>query len=175
MPRIRFKKREIGTDPVYQSPMVEKMINLVMRRGKKFLARKMIYKALEKVKEGTKRDPLKVLEEAVKNSVPELEVRATRIGGAIYQVPVRIKGDRGVRLALRWLVQGAKEKRGKPFVEFALRWLVQGAKEKRGKPFVERLAEEIILSSKKQGWAFKKKEDLHKIAQANKAFAHFAW
>jgi len=155
MPRIRFKKREIGTDPVYQSPMVEKMINLVMRRGKKFLARKMVYKALEKVKEGTKRDPLKVLEEAVKNSMPELEVRATRIGGAIYQVPVRIKGDRGVRLALRWLVQGAKEK--------------------RGKPFVERLAEEIILSSKKQGWAFKKKEDLHKIAQANKAFAHFAW
>ena len=155
MPRIKFKKREIGTDPVYQSPMVEKMINLVMRRGKKFLARKMVYKALEKVKEGTKRDPLKVLEEAVKNSMPELEVRATRIGGAIYQVPVRIKGDRGARLALRWLVQGAKEK--------------------RGKPFVERLAEEIILSSKKQGWAFKKKEDLHKIAQANKAFAHFAW
>jgi small subunit ribosomal protein S7 len=155
MPRIRFKKREIGPDPLYQSPMVEKMVNLVMRKGKKILARKMVYKALEKIKGETKRDPLKVLEEAVKNSMPELEVRATRIGGAIYQVPVRVKGDRGMRLALRWLVQGAKEK--------------------KGKPFFERLAEEIILSSKKQGWAFKKKEDLHKIAQANKAFAHFAW
>lgn len=155
MPRIKFKKREIPPDPVYHSPVVEKLINLVMRRGKKTLARKLVYKALEKIKEETKQDPLKVLEMAIKNATPELEVRATRIGGAIYQVPIEIKGDRGMRLAMRWLVEGSREK--------------------KGGPFFEKLAQEIILSSKKQGWAVKKKEELHKLAQANKAFAHFAW
>lgn len=155
MPRTKFKKREISPDPVYRSSVVEKLINLVMRKGKKMLARKLVYKALEQIKKETKQDPLKVLQEAIKNATPELEVRATRIGGAIYQVPIEIKGDRAIRLAMRWLVEGGREK--------------------KGGPFFERLAQEIILSSKKQGWAVKKKEELHKLAQANKAFAHFAW
>jgi small subunit ribosomal protein S7 len=155
MPRIKFKKREILPDTLYNSTVVSKLINLVMRKGKKILARKLVYQALERVKRETKKDPLIILEEAIKNATPELEVRATRIGGAIYQIPIEVKGDRGMRLALRWLVEGAKEK--------------------KGKPFFESLAQEIILSSKNQGWAVKKKEELHKVAQANKAFAHFAW
>lgn len=155
MPRIKFKRRKIEPDFKYNSQLVSKMINYVMRKGKKSLARKIVYKSFEILQEKTKQDPLKVLQEAVKNATPQLEVRATRIGGATYQVPIEVKGDRGQRLALKWLVQEAKLK--------------------KGKSMSEKLAEEIILSAKKQGGAFKRKEQLHKIAQANKAFAHFAW
>lgn len=155
MPRFKFKKRDVKPDMKYNSKVVAKLINYVMREGKKAKAQRIVYKALEIVENATKTDPLKVLETAIKNATPQLEVRATRIGGATYQVPIEVKGDRGPRLAMRWMVEGAKSK--------------------KGKPMFEKLAEEIILSAKNQGHAVKKKEELHKIAEANKAFAHFAW
>ncbi|HDM31774.1 MAG TPA: 30S ribosomal protein S7 [bacterium] len=154
MGRKRYKKREILPDPVYNSVKVAKLINFVMRRGKKSLARKIVYKAFEIIKEKTKKDPLEILEKAVKNATPLWETRARRIGGATYQVPVQVNPDRGWRIAMRWLVQGAREK--------------------RGRPMEERLAEEIINSAKGEGWATRKKIEVHKIAEANKAFAHLA-
>ena len=126
-----------------------------MRKGKKTVARKIVYKALEEVEKKGKRNCLEILEQAIKNATPQLEVRSTRIGGATYQIPIEVKGDRGMRLALRWMVEGAREKKGKRM------W--------------EKLAEEILLASKGQGFAVKKKEEIHKIAEANKAFARFAW
>jgi small subunit ribosomal protein S7 len=110
---------------------------------------------LEEVEKKGKRNCLEILEQAIKNATPQLEVRSTRIGGATYQIPIEVKGDRGMRLALRWMVEGAREKKGKRM------W--------------EKLAEEILLASKGQGFAVKKKEEIHKIAEANKAFARFAW
>ena len=125
-----------------------------MREGKKQLARKIVYKALEKIKEELKKDPIEVLEEAAKKASPAFEVRARRIGGATYQVPVQVDTDRAWRLALKWMVEGAREK--------------------KGKSMIEKLAKEIIASAKGEGFATKKKEELHKIAEANKAFAFLA-
>ncbi len=152
MGRKRYKKREILPDPVYNSVKVAKLINFVMRRGKKQLARKIVYGAFDIIKEKTKKDPLEVLEAAVKNATPQWETRTRRIGGATYHVPVRVDPNRGWRLAMRWIVEGAREK--------------------KGRPMKEKLAEEIIACTKNEGWATRKKEEVHKIAQANKAFAH---
>jgi small subunit ribosomal protein S7 len=154
MGRKRYKKREILPDPLYNSVKVAKLINFVMRRGKKSLARKIVYKTFEIIKEKTKKDPLEIFEKAIKNATPLWETRARRIGGATYQVPVQVNPDRGWRLAMRWLVEGAREK--------------------KGKPMEEKLAEEIIASAKGEGWATRKKIETHKIAEANKAFAHLA-
>jgi len=111
MGRKRYKKREILPDPVYNSVKVAKLINFVMRRGKKSLARKIVYKAFEIIKEKTKKNPLEILEKAVKNATPLWETRARRIGGATYQVPVQVNPNRGWRIAMRWLVQGARKER----------------------------------------------------------------
>jgi len=154
MGRKRYKKREILPDPLYNSVKVAKLINFVMRKGKKALARKIVYKAFEIVKEKTKEDPLEVLEKAIKNATPLWETRARRVGGATYQVPVEVNPDRGWRLALRWIVEGAREK--------------------KGRPMQEKLAEEIINSAKGEGFAVKKKIETHKIAEANRAFAYLA-
>jgi small subunit ribosomal protein S7 len=126
-----------------------------MRRGKKSLARKIVYQAFEIIKEKTKEDPLEIFEQAIKNASPLLEVRSRRVGGATYQVPREVRPERKLSLAMRWLIEAAKSK--------------------KGKPMEEKLAQELILASKNEGGAVKKKENIHKIAEANRAFAHFAW
>lgn len=149
------KKYQIVPDPLYNNIIVAKFINQIMRRGKKEKARKIVYSAFEIIKEKTKKEPLEVFEEALKNASPLLEVKARRIGGATYQVPREVKGERRITLAMRWIIQGAKLK--------------------KGKPMKEKLAEELIEAAENRGAAIKKKENTHKIAEANRAFAHFAW
>lgn len=155
MRRKKKEKRIILPDPVYNSPIVSKFINLVMRKGKKTIARKIVYQAFDILKEKTKKEPLEIFNLALENASPLLEVRPRRIGGATYQVPREVKGERRLTLAMRWLIEGAKAK--------------------RGKPMREKLAEELMEAANNSGWAVKKKEDTHKLAEANRAFAHFAW
>ena len=148
-------ERKIEPDPLYNNLQVAKFINYVMRKGKKELARKIVYQAFEKIKEKLKKDPIEVFEKAVKNATPELEVRPRRIGGATYQVPKVVPPERGRYLAMRWILEAARSK--------------------KGKPMKEKLAEEIIAAFNNTGAAVKKKEEVHKMAEANKAFAHFAF
>jgi len=153
--RKKRVKREIPPDPLYESVMVSKFINHVMRDGKKTIARKIVYGAFDIVKEKTKKDPLEIFEKAIQNVAPLLEVRPRRVGGATYQVPREVKGERRISLAMRWIIQAARSK--------------------KGRPMKEKLADELILAAKNEGDAVKRKENLHKMAEANKAFAHFAW
>jgi SSU ribosomal protein S7P len=152
--RKRFKKHKIIPDPKYQSELVAKFINQVMRKGKKELARKIVYQAFEIIKEQTKKDPLEVFEKAIKNVGPLLEVRARRIGGATYQVPVEVKEERRQSLAMRWIIEAARAQ--------------------KGKPMKEKLAQELIEASENRGAAIRKRDETHRMAEANKAFAHFA-
>jgi len=126
-----------------------------MRRGKKTIARKIVYGAFSIIKEKTKKEPLEVFEQALRNASPLLEVKSKRIGGATYQVPREVKRERRVTLAMRWLIKATKSR--------------------KGKPTREKLAEELIEASENRGAAVKKKEDTHRMAEANRAFAHFAW
>lgn len=144
----------IPPDPVYNDTLVEKFINQIMRRGKKSIARKIVYGAFDKIKEKTKKDPLEVFELALRNASPLLEVKPKRIGGATYQVPREVRGDRRLTLAIRWIIRAAKHR--------------------KGKPMREKLAEELIQAFQNTGTAIKKKEDTHRMAEANRAFAHFA-
>ncbi len=153
--RKKAVKRDIFPDPVYNSVSVEKFINQIMKKGKKTTARKIVYDAFDIIKEKTKLNPLEVFEKALENASPLLEVKPKRVGGATYQVPREVRGDR--RLAL------------------AIRWIISGARSKKGKPMREKLAEELTLTSKNEGLAVRKKEDMHRMAEANRAFAHFAW
>jgi len=153
--RKKTVKRDIFPDPVYNSVSVEKFINKIMERGKKTTARKIVYDAFDIIKEKTKLNPLEVFEKSLENASPLLEVKPKRVGGATYQVPREVRGDR--RLAL------------------AIRWIIAGARSKKGKPMREKLAEELILTSKNEGLAIRKKEDMHRMAEANRAFAHFSW
>lgn len=149
-------KREISPDFLYNSTIVEKFINYLMKKGEKAIARKIMYSTLEGIKKKTKAEnPVEILETAIKNTSPLLEVRSRRIGGANYQVPREVKPER--RLAL------------------ACRWILEGARSKKGSSMINRLTEEIISASKNEGSAVKKRENIHKMAEANKAFAHFAW
>jgi small subunit ribosomal protein S7 len=148
-------KRIIPPDPVYDNTTVSKFINQVMRRGKKTIAKKIVYGAFDIVKEKTKKEPMEIFELALSNASPLLEVRPKRIGGATYQVPVEVRGDRRLTLSMRWIIGAAKSK--------------------KGKPMKEKLAEELINASNNTGVAIKKKEDTHRMAEANRAFAHFAW
>ena len=156
MRRKAKSRKAIAPDHVYKSETLSKFINYVMEEGKKDTARKVVYGALDEIKEKQKTDkPIEVFELALNNVGPLTEVRSRRIGGATYQVPREVKQNR--RLAL------------------AMRWMVLAARSKKGKPMAEKLAEEIMLASKNEGEAFKKKENTHKMAEANRAFAHFAW
>jgi small subunit ribosomal protein S7 len=155
MKRKKKIKRLIPPDPVYNSVTLVKFINQVMRRGKKTIARKIVYKSFDIIKEKTKKDPLEVFEQALKNAAPLLEVKPKRIGGATYQVPREVKRERRLTLATRWIIQAARLK--------------------KGKSMKEKLAEELIEAANNQGFAVKKKEDTHRMAEANRAFAHFAW
>ncbi len=154
--RRKVKKRNIPTpDNVYNSDSLSKFINCVMWDGKKETARKIVYGAFDVIKEKTKQEPLEVFEEAMRNASPMMEVRSRRIGGANYQVPREVRPERRQNLAFRWIIGAARSK--------------------KGEPMHAKLAEEIILAAKNEGAAVKKKEDTHKMAESNKAFAHFAW
>jgi len=151
----RVPKRDVLADPIYNNKVVTKLINNVMIDGKKGVAQKIVYGAFDRVREKTGRDPIEVFEEAMNNIMPVLEVKARRIGGATYQVPVEVRPERRQALALRWLTLYARE-RGE-------------------KTMQERLANEILDAANNTGAAVKKKEDMHKMAEANKAFAHYRW
>ncbi|MDD5145798.1 MAG: 30S ribosomal protein S7 [Candidatus Pacebacteria bacterium] len=151
----KIKRQIIAPDSVYNNVTVAKFINQVMKCGKKTIARKIVYGAFNILKEKTKKEPLEVFETAVENASPMLEVKPKRIGGATYQVPREVKGDRRLTLAIRWMLLAARSK--------------------KGKPFKEKLAEEIINAANNTGSAVKRKEDTHRMAEANRAFAHFAW
>lgn len=155
--RRKIKNRNIvSPDIMYNSQKLGKFINNIMLNGKKETARKSVYKAFEIIKEKTGNpNPLEVFDTALKNAGPTVEVRSRRIGGANYQVPREVRPER--RLAL------------------AMRWIIDAARSKKGAPIHEKLAEELILASKNEGSAIKKRDDTHKMAESNKAFAHFAW
>ena len=148
-------KRQVEADPVYGTKVITKFINSLMLDGKKTVAEKIVYRTFEIIKEKSQQDPLEVFNEAIKNVKPNLEVKSRRVGGATYQVPVEVRADRAQALAIRWLIESSK---------------------KRGdKTMQERLSKEFLDASTNKGNAIKKKEDTHKMAEANKAFAHFRW
>ncbi|MFA5135111.1 MAG: 30S ribosomal protein S7 [Patescibacteria group bacterium] len=147
-------KRKVAPDPKHGSDVIAKFINLIMHGGKKGVAQQAVYDALDIIAAKTKGDAVEVFNQAMKNVSPILEVKSRRIGGANYQVPIEVKGDRKHALAMRWII-GAARKR-------------------KGKPMREKLALELMDAANKQGDAVKKKEDVHRMAEANRAFAHFA-
>jgi small subunit ribosomal protein S7 len=153
--RAEITPRPIAADPIYESQLVTQLINRIMTRGKKSTAEKIVYTALDRVGEKTGRPPVEVLEQAVKTVTPVLEVRSRRVGGANYQVPVEVPQNRGRTLALRWLVTYSRDR--------------------REKHMADKLAGEILDALEQQGNAFKRKDDMYRMAQANKAFAHYRW
>jgi small subunit ribosomal protein S7 len=148
-------RREVEPDPVYQNPLVTQLINKILTNGKKALAEQIVYKTLEIVSDRTAGDPVVALRKAVENARPLLETRSRRVGGASYQVPVEVRANRGTTLALRWLVNYSRQRR-----EHSMS---------------DRLAAEILDASTGQGASVKRREDMHKMAEANKAFAHYRW
>ena len=155
MRKRRAVKRDVLADPIYNSKVVTKLINTIMMDGKKGLAQKIFYGAMDIVKEKTNKDPMEVLNAALENIMPALEVKSRRVGGANYQVPVEVKADRKQALGLRWLINYAR---------------LRG-----GHSMADNLANEIIDASNGTGAAVKKREETHRMAEANKAFAHYRW
>ena len=155
MRRRRAQKRLIDPDPRYGDLLIAKFINIVMECGKKSTAERIVYDALEIVKEKTSKEPLEVFRAALDNVRPLLETKSRRVGGAMYQVPVSVSEDRGYSLALRWIRSYSRDR--------------------KGKPMHEKLAQEIIDGFNKTGPSIKKREDMHKMAEANRAFAHYRW
>ena len=148
-------KRVISPDPRYQNVTVAKVINRVMTRGKKSLAQAIVYGALDIIGERTKKDPVDTLEQAIINATPLLEVKPRRVGGATYQVPIEVRTGRGLSLAMRWLVRSARAR--------------------EGKSMAEKQAAEVMDAAQKQGATIKKREDTHRMAEANRAFVHYRW
>ena len=155
MRKRRAVKRDVLADPIYNSKLVTKLINSLMIDGKKGQAQTILYKAFDAVKEKTGEDPMVVFEKAMENIKPALEVKSRRVGGANYQVPIEVKADRSQALGLRWLVQYSRLR--------------------SGHTMSEKLANEIIDASNGVGGSVKKREDTHRMAEANKAFAHYRW
>jgi len=156
MPRKGLvERREVESDPVYASPLVHKFVNCVMVKGKRGVAQGIVYDALEMIKQRANDDPLKVFKKAVDNVKPALEVKTRRVGGANYQVPVEVNRNRQTSLSLRWIIGYARE-RGE-------------------KSMVEKLAAEVLDAANNRGGAIKKRDDTHRMAEANKAFAHYRW
>ena len=153
--RSTVKKREIQPDPKYKDVLVAKFVSSLMRRGEKSLAERVLYNSLEIVREKAKDDPLDVFKRAMDNVRPVLEVKSRRVGGATYQVPVEVRSDRRTSLAIRWIIQFAKAR--------------------PEKTMQHRLAGELLDAASNRGAAIKKKEDTHRMAEANKAFAHYRW
>jgi len=156
MPRKKItKKKEVFYDPVYNSSLIAKLINNVMLDGKKNIAQRIVYGAMENVQEQLKEDPLKIVLKAIENVRPHIETRSRRVGGATYQVPMDVRRERSYSLGLRWLVQNARS-RG-------------------GKTFCDKLVGELMDAYNLKGGAIKKKETIHKMAESNRAFAHYRW
>ncbi|MFH1181053.1 MAG: 30S ribosomal protein S7 [bacterium] len=155
MARSKKEKHIVLPDPLYSNLMVSKLVNYVMKGGKKNTARRIVYDAFEIIKEKTKKEAVEIFEQALINTRPLLEVRPKRIGGATYQVPRPVAENRGTALALRWILSAARTK--------------------KGQPMHKKLAEELIGAANNTSAAIKKKENMHKMAEANRAFAHFAW
>jgi small subunit ribosomal protein S7 len=154
--KFTASEQQLKPDAKYNNRLVSKFINCLMHKGKKSVAQKVFYDAMERIaKKVTKEEPLKVFETAVNNVKPMIEVRSKRVGGASYQVPMQVSAKRQQSLSFRWILQSARGK--------------------AGKPMCERLAEELIDAYKKQGGAMTTRENVHRMAEANKAFAHFAW
>ena len=156
MPRRReIKKREVLPDPKYHDPLVAKFMNGIMRRGKKSVAESIFYGALDLIEDRTQSDPMKTFKQAMDNVKPLIEVRPRRVGGATYQVPVEVRPERKIALSIRWIISYAKQR--------------------AEKTMEEKLSGELLDAANNRGAAIKKKEDTHKMAEANKAFAHYRW
>ncbi|MFC1621067.1 30S ribosomal protein S7 [Candidatus Omnitrophota bacterium] len=156
MRRRRADKRDVLPDPKYNSKLITRFVNVVMEQGKKAVAERIVYNALDIVsKKSDDTNSLELLQKAIDNVRPLLEIKPRRVGGATYQVPIEVKSDRGTSIAMRWLRDFARQK--------------------KGRPMEEKLADEIVEAFKKQGSAMKKREDMHRMAEANKAFAHYRW
>jgi small subunit ribosomal protein S7 len=153
--RARAAKREVLPDARYGNRMVNKFIAKIMQRGKKSLAERIMYGAMDRLADRTGRDPVEIFEVAMRNATPILEVKPRRVGGATYQVPVEIKGDRRVSLAIRWLLASARSR--------------------SGKTMADKLAGELLDAANNVGTTIKRREDVHRMAEANKAFAHYRW
>jgi small subunit ribosomal protein S7 len=147
-------KRKILSDPKYASPVVAKFINYVMKGGKKSTAQKIVYTTMDTLEAKTKKPAMDVFNEAMKNVSPMLEVKSKRVGGANYQIPIQVRAERRTQLAFRWILTAARSK--------------------KGKPMAEKLANELLAAAENQGDAVKKKQDVQRMAEANRAFAHFA-
>ncbi len=150
----KIPKRKIKPDPKFNNVLIAKFINYIMERGKKSVAQRIVYSAFDYISNKTKQDPLEIFDQAIKNVGPNLEVKGRRIGGANYQVPMVVSGDRKIQLSYRWLIEAASSK--------------------KGRPMHIKLAEELMAAANNEGEAIKKKLDVHKMAESNKAFAHFA-
>jgi len=148
-------KKIVVLDPIFKSPIIPKLINSIMYDGKKGVASKIVYEAIDKIKSKTKEEPITVFNEAINNIRPTVEVRSRRVGGATYQVPVEVKSKRAQALALRWLVDASRKR--------------------KDKHMSDKIFNEIYDAYERKGSAVKKKEDVHKMAESNKAFAHFRW
>ncbi len=156
MPRRHgVPRRPVQPDPVYGDPLVGRFINKIMLDGKKSVAERVVYDAFEIIRNRTREDPLVVFRRALENVQPEVEVKSRRVGGSTYQVPVDVRPERRLSLGMRWLIQYARAR--------------------KGRPMAERLANELIEASHNRGNAVKKKEDTHRMAEANKAFSHYRW
>ncbi len=156
MRRRRADRREVIPDPKFNNKLISRFINMLMIDGKKWNAESIVYGSLDIVAQKTqKADPMEVLNKAIDNVRPLLELKSRRVGGATYQIPVEVRGDRGASLALRWIRNAARSR--------------------KGKPMKQRLADEILEAFNGQGTAVKKKEEIHKMAEANRAFSHYRW
>lgn len=155
MRRRRAKKREQFPDPKFKDLLVAKMVKMIMERGKKSLAESIVYDCMDKIKDRSGENPLDVFRKSIENVRPLLETKSRRVGGATYQVPLSVRPDRGNTLAMRWIRNSAKNR--------------------KGKPMAEKLADEIMDGYNKTGTSYKKKEDTHKMAESNRAFAHYRW
>jgi len=153
--RAKFVNREVGPDPKYGSPVVARFINKIMYKGKKSTAQGIVYDAFERINKQMKTEPLNIFEQAMKNATPMLQVKSRRVGGATYQVPIEVSPERGEFLATKWIITYARD-RG-------------------GRSMAEKLAAELMDAAQGQGNTIKKKQDTHKMAEANKAFAHYRW
>ena len=148
-------KKVVIPDPIFKSTIIPKLINSIMYDGKKVVAEKIVYQAIEKIKSKTKEEPINVFNEAINNIKPTVEVRSRRVGGATYQVPVEVKSNRAQALAIRWLVDASRKR--------------------KDKHMSDKIFNELYDAYEKKGSAVKKREDVHKMAESNKAFAHFRW
>jgi small subunit ribosomal protein S7 len=156
MPRRgTIKKRKLKPDHFYNSTLISKFINAVMKKGKKSLAERIVYSSMEQVKQKAKEDPLKMFEKAVENVKPTLETKSRRVGGATYQVPIEVPTNRATSLAVRWILRYAADR--------------------PGKSMIDKLSAEVLDAANNRGGAIKKREDTHKMAEANRAFAHYKW